>query len=149
MSSLSWGTRSKALAKSKKMERTVTVRSSALPMSNSTCAIAPIVLRPGRNPFCLFVIQMAAVLKMMYLMEREWREVDESRGGGGESSRRGPPVCVSVCYKPKTFAAGGLLQEEEEERKKNPWPSVLGGLPSFFFSFTYYLIYPSLFLLFL
>ena len=45
----------------------MTVRSSALPMSNSTCAIAPIVLRPGRNPFCLFVIQMAAVLKMMYL----------------------------------------------------------------------------------
>jgi hypothetical protein len=73
-------------------------------------------------------------LKMMYLMEREWREVDESRGGGrAESSRRGTPVCVSVCYKHKTFAAGGLLQEEERKKEKNPWPSVLGGLPSFFF----------------
>lgn len=55
-------------------------------------------------------------------------------GGRAESSRRGTPVCVSVCYKHKTFAAGGLLQEEERKKEKNPWPSVLGGLPSFFFS---------------
>ena len=62
--------------------------------------------------------------------------------GGGESSRRGTPVCVSVCYKPKTFAAGGLLQEEEEERKKKPL-AVCTRRSSFLFFLLYLLSHLS------